>query len=147
MGTIVRPIYQFSPLKRSSEEPAVNFDEAIKAHTYWKVMLKSLINGQRPLDASTVSLDSVCELGRWIAGVGRAYAELAGFDAFVRQHQAFHETAGAVARLVESGHRAQADAMMAPQGEFTVASEKTIAAIQELKLQVESSCIHSADWR
>jgi hypothetical protein len=71
MGTIVRPIDQFSPLKISSEEPIVNFDEAIKAHTYWKVMLKWLINGQRPLDVSTVSLDSVCELGKWIAKEGR----------------------------------------------------------------------------
>jgi len=147
MGTIVRPIDQFSPLKISSEEPIVNFDEAIKAHTYWKVMLKWLINGQRPLDVSTVSLDSVCELGKWIAKEGQAYAGQAVFDAFVRQHQAFHEAAGAVARLVESGHRAQADAMMAPQGEFTVASEKTIAAIKEFKWQVASSCISSADRR
>lgn len=117
----------------------MNFDEAIKAHTYWKVMLKWLINGQRPIDANTVSMDSVCELGMWIAGDGQAYAGLAGFDAFVRQHTAFHEAAGTIARLVASGHRARADAMMAPQGEFTVASEKTIAAIKELKLQVEGS--------
>lgn len=122
----------------------MNFDEAIKAHTYWKVMLKWLINGQRPLDASTVSLDSVCELGKWMAGEGQAYAGLSGFDAFVRQHQAFHEAAGVVARLVESGHRAQADAMMAPEGEFTAASEKTIAAIKALKVQVESSSLNSA---
>lgn len=125
----------------------MNFDDAIKAHTYWKVMLKWLINGQRPLDADTVAMDSVCELGKWIAEEGQAYAGLAGFDAFVRQHTAFHEAAGAVARLVESGHRAQADAMMAPAGEFALASEKTIAAIRELKLQVESSNINPADLR
>jgi hypothetical protein len=125
----------------------MNFDEAIKAHTYWKVMLKWLINGQRPLDANIVSLDSVCELGKWIAADGQAYSGLAGFDAFVRLHAAFHEAAGAVARLVESGHRAQADAMMAPQGEFTLASENTIAAIKNLKLQVENNQISATAVR
>ena len=109
--------------------------------------MKWLINGQRPIDANVVSLDNVCELGKWIAGDGQVYSGLAGFDEFVRQHMAFHEAAGAVARLVESGNRAQADAMMAPLGEFTLASEKTIAAIKDLKLQVENSSIGSAAWR
>ncbi len=123
----------------------MNFDEAIKAHTYWKVMLKWLINGQRPIDADIVALDGVCELGKWIAGDGQAYAGVPGFEVFVRQHTAFHEVAGEVARLVESGHRAQADAMMAPEGKFTLASEKTIAAIRALKLQVENGTGSASD--
>lgn len=115
----------------------MNFDQAIKAHTYWKITLKWLISGHRPLDAVTSARDDACELGHWLAGAGQAFAACPGFEDLVREHAAFHAAAGAVVRWVEAGQNAQAQAMMEPLGEFSRASERTIEAITTLQQQLQ----------
>lgn len=53
----------------------MNFDEAIAAHTQWKVRLRTFIDGTgEKLESTTVRLDNPCDVGKWIHGGGRGSA-------------------------------------------------------------------------
>lgn len=121
-----------------ADEP-MNFDEAIKVHTYWKVTLRWMINGHRPVDASEAADFHRCELGHWIDGAGAAHAALPEFQILTHAHAEFHRIAGAVIHKIQSGLTAEADAMLAPDGAFTLASVRTIDAIRALQAHVERS--------
>lgn len=116
----------------------MDFDKAIKAHVFWKVTLRWMINGQHPLDEALVGADDQCELGRWIYADGAKYRELPGFAALIEEHAEFHRIAGAVVSRIHEDHSAEAEAMLAPEGAFTIASARTIAAIRALREQLEA---------
>ena len=117
----------------------MNFDDAIKAHTFWKVSLRWMINNGKPLDDKHIGSPHECELGRWILGNGACHHALPAFQALIAQHDEFHHIAGEVAKCIESGQRDTAQTMLAPDGSFSMASAKTIEAIRDLKACVEIS--------
>jgi hypothetical protein len=116
----------------------MNFDDAIKAHTYWKVMLRWMVNGERPVDPENTADSAICELGRWIHGDGRRYADLPAYTDLIRTHEEFHIIAASVIRCVQDGKKDLAHAMLANDGEFTLASARTIEAIRVLENQSKS---------
>lgn len=115
----------------------MNFDDAIKAHTFWKVTLRWMINGQRLVDGKKLARDDECELGRWIVGAGIEYTECSAFQALVKEHAAFHLIAGDVAKKIADGNSEDALQMMSDSGDFSQASAKTIEAIRLLQREVE----------
>lgn len=117
----------------------MDFDEAIKAHTYWKVTLRWMINGQRPLDAEKLGCDHDCELGRWIHGDGREYCQFSAYQTLVREHSRFHAIAAEVAGCIATGDSALAMQMLGDSGAFSVASAQTIAAIRQLRCEVDAT--------
>lgn len=117
----------------------MNFDEAIKVHTYWKVTLRWMINGHRPVDADETADFHRCELGHWIDGDGAVHAALPEFQTLTREHAEFHRIAGVAIHKIQTGLTAEADAMLAPDGAFTLASARTIDAIRALKARVEQA--------
>ena len=117
----------------------MNFDDAIKVHTYWKVTLRWMINGHRPVDAAETADPHRCELGLWIDGEGKRYADLPEFIRLVQEHADFHRVAATAINKVRSGLNLEADEMLGPDGAFTQASMRTIDAIRALKAQVEQS--------
>ena len=50
----------------------MDFNEAIKAHSDWKMKLRSAIQAQTTLDAATIARDDCCVLGKWLHGESRA---------------------------------------------------------------------------
>lgn len=117
----------------------MNFDEAIKVHTYWKVTLRWMINGHRPVDEVETADCHRCELGQWIDADGALHAELPEYQALVHEHAEFHQVAAAVIHQIQCGWSAAADAMLAPEGAFTLASARTVEAIRALQARVEST--------
>ncbi len=119
----------------------MNFADAIKAHTYWKVMLRWMINGERPVDPENAADSAICELGRWIHGAGRQYASLPAYTTLIRAHEEFHIIAASVIRRVQEGKKDEANAMLANEGEFTLASARTIDAIRALELEANTDSL------
>src|SRR5690349_19233003 len=111
----------------------MNFDEAIRSHTFWKVTLRWLVNGQKRLDEQALGDDHACELGRWIISEAAAFEPYPAFADLRREHGEFHRLAGDVARLVSAGQLDAANGLLAPDGAFTRASERTIAALKALR--------------
>lgn len=117
----------------------MNFDEAIKVHTYWKVTLRWMINGHRAVDADEKSDAHRCELGNWIDQVGAEFGSLPEFQMLKHEHAEFHRVAGEVISKVQQGLVAEADVMLSTEGSFTAASARTIDAIRALKARVEAA--------
>ena len=114
----------------------MDFDEAVKAHVFWKVTLRWMINGRLPLDMEKLGDDRSCELGRWIHGDGSRFKAYPAYAAMVREHALFHDVVKEVVRQIIGGDTESANRMLSPEGEFTVASARTIAAIRALEREI-----------
>lgn len=117
----------------------MDFNEAIKAHTFWKVTLRWMINGQRSVDGEKLGRDTECELGHWIHGDGSQYQSFTSYQTLVHEHATFHRIAGEVAHKIQAGEAEAAMLMMADSGAFTMASARTVDAIRQLQREVEGS--------
>lgn len=120
----------------------MNFEDAITAHSQWKIRLQGVLNGSNKevLDPQVVGLDNKCALGQWIHGEAKQqYGALPEYVALVKQHAAFHQHAAAVLRMALQGQADQARACLETSGSFTEASIRTITAIRQLRRKVEAS--------
>ena len=117
----------------------MNFDDAITAHSQWRIRLQGVIAGtnQEKLDPQVVALDNKCPLGQWIHGEAKQkFQNLKEYPNLVEKHAAFHQCAAEVLRRVAAGKLEQAKANVST-GEFFNASIQTINAIRHLRKQVE----------
>jgi methyl-accepting chemotaxis protein len=118
----------------------MNFDDAITAHSQWKIRLQGVINGSSKeiLDPQVVGLDNKCPLGQWIHGEAKQqYSQLPEYSVLVKQHAEFHQSAASVLRLALAGQMDQAKACLETGGSFMEASIRTITAIRQLRRKVE----------
>lgn len=121
-------------------EKPFDFNAAISAHIDWKMKLsKYLQNPDGTLDHNKVCLDNACALGKWIYGDGQSHQQSHSdlYSALKESHASFHRTAGDIIKLINSGHREQAEAMLGPSGPYLSVSEKTVSLIRKLKTVAE----------
>ncbi|MGA7794565.1 MAG: CZB domain-containing protein [Candidatus Acidiferrales bacterium] len=72
----------------------MDFDHAIAAHSAWKGKLaKYLEHPDHSLQAAEIALDDHCELGKWIAGEGKQFANLPEYSTLKTEHSHFHKAA------------------------------------------------------
>lgn len=87
----------------------MNFDDAITAHTQWKMKLSSyLSHPDDSLDVASVSADNKCLLGQWIGGEGAKYSSLPEFAKLRTEHTHFHKAVGDVVRKAAMGQNVTA---------------------------------------
>ena len=113
----------------------MNFDEAVSAHTKWKVRLRMVLNGTEKADAAVVSKDNQCDLGKWIHGEGSKHAGLPSYKALLAEHAHFHKCAAEVVAKANAGNKAAAEALLGTDGSFSHASNATIKAILKMKTE------------
>ena len=115
----------------------MNFDDAITAHSQWRIRLQGAIAGTNKdvLDPKVVGADDQCVLGKWIHGEARQYAANADYAALVQEHKFFHQTAAQVLGMISAGRQEEAKVSVG-SGAFFDASIKTINAIRRLRKQV-----------
>jgi len=113
------------------------FPAMVKAHQAWKARLRSLLEGrsEENLDPATIEKDHVCALGQWLYGPGAATQHLPAYGALRERHAHFHRCAAGVVRAHLAGRKDEAEALL--EGQFSEASETTIAAIGELRYAVQ----------
>jgi hypothetical protein len=119
----------------------MNFDDAITAHSQWKLRLKSVVDGtsRETLDPAVIAVDDKCALGQWIRGDAKAYEGLEEYRDLMAQHAQFHRCAAEVLKLALAGRKGEASAQLENTGEFTEASIRTISAIRKLRRKVEQA--------
>jgi methyl-accepting chemotaxis protein len=134
---------EFSEMARSlgyklfKSETKFDFDSAISAHIDWKMKLsKYLEKPDGSLDHRKVCLDNACVLGKWLYGDGQKFRELdqSLFDAVKMSHAEFHETAGSIVELINSGRLREATQELGPTGPYMEVSNKTVELIRKFKL-------------
>ncbi len=113
---------------------------SILSHERWKAKLgASIANGTVSADVADVGKDDICAFGRWLNG--STIPEVARYDPnyiIVRfLHYKFHERAGQVVQLLSEGKKAEADALMASDGEYTHTSDQLIATMLKWKDSIQ----------
>lgn len=118
----------------------MDLSEAVAAHIRWKIRLLQCIHGQAEVpNAIEVAQDDVCELGKWLMGEGMEYASLASFHDTKRSHATFHLRAAEVVTAVERGEKGQAEAMLAADTPYGIASDAVVLALTKFRAEVRKA--------
>lgn len=122
------------------------FDEAVGAHVRWKTGLRSLLDRTGDsVDGTDASSDSHRDLGRWIRSAGARWGSPEPQSTLPEAHARFHERAGRVVALTHEGRKADAEALLAPDGEFAHRADETVIAL--MGTQREAACGRLAPTR
>ena len=112
----------------------MNFDEAIRSHTTWKVKLSMyLAKPDGSVKAADIEVDHKCDLGKWIHGEGSVHKHLPEFTVLKDEHARFHKAAAAVVRKADSGAKVTEEVMLGANSEFNNASTKVVSAIMSMR--------------
>jgi methyl-accepting chemotaxis protein len=112
----------------------MDLNEAIKAHSEWKMRLRSALSHKETLDAATIGRDDCCKFGKWLHGEARGqFGALRSHADCVHKHAAFHREAGKVAATINDARYDEADAMLKSQSSYSLASNDVLFAIGALK--------------
>jgi len=115
----------------------MDLNAAIKAHSDWKIKLRSAITSRATLDVGQIEKDNCCELGKWLHGESKlTLGKLPAHGECIRLHASFHREAARVATAIN--HRAYTDAeqMLTPDSTYTKASQAVVIAIGSLQRQM-----------
>jgi methyl-accepting chemotaxis protein len=116
--------------------PALNLDNAIAAHSRWKMKFRTAIAKRERVDCAAIHRDG-CELGNWLSGPGRdLYGSRPQFLQLAQRHDAFHLEADKVLAALNAGRFGQARAMIAPGSPFSRASSAVNISWSFLKQSV-----------
>lgn len=135
----------FGKAKYSITEPPcikdkeLDFLAAIEAHVRWKVRLEEYLAGtsEEKLIADNISRDDQCVLGKWIYGkAGEKYHSHPKFEDVKKMHTEFHEIAGEVVRLADSGEFKKAKDLLC-FGEYAHRSHRIKAELARLALELD----------
>lgn len=112
----------------------MNFDEAIRAHSDWKMKLSSYLrNADGSLKASEISPDNKCALGQWIYGEGAKWSSLPEYETLKAEHIKFHKEAAQVVEKADSGQNVIEEIMLGGDSGFAKASSSVVSAIMKMK--------------
>lgn len=112
----------------------MNFDEAIQAHSSWKLKLSTYL--RKPdgsLNPGTIRPDNKCTLGQWLHGDGRKFAANPDYKKLVAEHAKFHQCAAAVVDKANMGKSTAEDTMIGSRSDFGTASSNVIALLMGMK--------------
>lgn len=112
----------------------MDFDEAIKAHSAWKMKLSAYL--KKPdgsLHAADVATDAKCALGQWIYGEGAKHKALPEYATLKTEHAKFHKAAGAVITKADAGGSVTEDMALGSKSEFATASGSVVASIMAIR--------------
>jgi methyl-accepting chemotaxis protein len=120
-----------------TEDSAMNFlDQAINAHSQWKVKLLTAVNGGEVPDKAKCCVDNQCDLGKWIYGEGlKAHGTKPEFAVLRETHKKFHSSVGEVVELVSQKKVADAKKNIL-EGQFNLRSKEVVKALMDLKSHV-----------
>ena len=115
----------------------MDFDEAIKAHSAWKMKLsKYIAKPDGSLVATDVGVDNKCPLGQWIHGEGGKHSSVVEFKTLKDEHAKFHKCAADVIKKADSGADTSQETALGGSSEFSKTSTNVVSAIMAIKRKV-----------
>ena len=86
------------------------------------------------LDASTISQDNCCVLGKWLHGEAKGlFSSLPAYQDCISKHATFHREAGKVAQAINAGNYDGASKMLDSGTPYALATSAVGSAILGLK--------------
>ncbi len=118
----------------------MHLGNAIAAHDEWKTTFRTAITKNETLDATAISDDNCCELGKWLYGEGKTlFGKLPMHAHCVATHKIFHHEAGAIAEAINAKQFIESDNMLSAHAHFSLTSLALTAAILRLTKEAENS--------
>ena len=114
----------------------VDVASAIQAHSNWKLRLGAACRGgsSEKIDVATLAKDNVCDLGKWLHGMGRTYASHAQYQDLVSAHAAFHRAAAGIAEMIQHGQAAKAETLVnSRESEFGKHSMRVVSILMAFR--------------
>jgi methyl-accepting chemotaxis protein len=115
----------------------MDFDHAIAAHSEWKHKLAVYLKKpDRSIKPEEIALDNKCDLGKWIAGEGKKFANFPEY-AFVKSDNThFHKIAAGIVQRANAGQQVTEEVALGAKSEFASASSAVVRSIMALKSKV-----------
>lgn len=116
----------------------MDFNEAIKAHSAWKMKLSNYL--KKPdgsLQSSEIKQDNKCALGMWIYGEGTKWSSLPEYSTLKVEHAKFHKAAADVVTRADSGQDTSEETSLGGKSEFSMDSSSVVSAIMAIKRKSE----------
>jgi hypothetical protein len=114
--------------------------KAISAHGLWKTRLKTAIDTRTiETPVETIRQDNQCAFGKWLYGPTLTSADKSSdhYKTVITLHAEFHKAAARVAELAVSGKATEAEASIAPGGEYATVSAKLTRVMMEWKTALQ----------
>lgn len=114
----------------------MDLNDAIEIHREWKLKLRRAVIAKESLDEASISADNCCTLGQWLHGEAKQkYGKLKSYADCVEKHAIFHQCAGKVVNVINARNYAEAEAMLAANTEYMIASVDIAQAVETLKIE------------
>lgn len=115
----------------------MNLDDAISAHSKWKMKLASYISKpDKNLQASVVGADNQCDLGKWLYGEGQQYSRLPEYSKLVSDHSEFHKLAAEIVRNANSGQKVVDEIALGSKSKFASVSSAIVLSLKAMKSKI-----------
>lgn len=112
----------------------MDFDEAIRAHSDWKLKLQRYIKGMGdPVDVDKLSKDNVCILGCWLYGDGQKHKNHTEFQDLITAHREFHLAAADIVKRKDKGENVKEEIVLGAKSAFSQTSERVVSLLMNLK--------------
>lgn len=116
----------------------MDFDEAIKAHSDWKLKLQRYLKyPDQTIDSQNLAKDNVCSLGCWIYSEGVKYRNLPEFDKLKHEHACFHTSAADIVKRKDAGENVLAEIALGSNSSFAKHSENVVSLLMIMKKLVK----------
>lgn len=116
----------------------MNFEEAIAAHSAWKMKLKQYIaKPDRSLAATEVGADDKCALGQWIRGEGQKHSALPEFSKLRSDHARFHKLAADIIKRADAGEKVAEEVALGSRSDFASVSSAVVTDLMNLQKKVQ----------
>ena len=113
----------------------MNLDEAIQAHTAWKIKLAAYLrHPDDSIDQAEASNDHRCPLGQWLHGEAKkTFGSSPEYADLVAEHARFHRAVGYVINAAKAGTNLEEAHLLGGGSEFATSSQSVIVAISKLR--------------
>nr|BFD33224.1 hypothetical protein GTC16762_28420 [Pigmentibacter ruber] len=112
----------------------MNYDEAVKAHSSWKVKLVNYLkNPDNSLKSDDICKDNLCDLGKWIYSMENKFSGNNNFKKLKSIHADFHTEAGNIALRIHSGEKFSEDEIIGKNSKFNILSQQVIASLMAIQ--------------
>ncbi|MBL4710905.1 MAG: chemotaxis protein CheW [Gammaproteobacteria bacterium] len=115
----------------------IDLDSAIQKHAEWKLKLHTAITRNEKLEASEISRDDCCILGKWLHGEAKSkFSHLKNYIECRDKHKTFHVEAGRVAKFINDEKYKEAETMLGAGSAYANASSSVATAIISLRKEI-----------
>lgn len=120
----------------------MDFEEAISAHSAWKLKLKSyLTKPDKSLNPAEAGADDRCALGKWLQAEKKKHSNMPEFAKLCSDHTRFHQIAADLIRRADAGQKVMEETALGSRSEFSAVSSAVVTGL--MGVQKKLQLVHS----